>query len=180
MHHSVEVVGRPLADAGLVVRRDVGDVEIAERRGHRPAARELLAVGVGVAGDAIARAREIFAALIVCVVGFVAAAGAVVLRQHARRRVYSATTPATTASTTTSDDDAQAAASRHRGFRTTAACARGWTIRATGRPADPAARARRPPQRCRLPTSASAMRFMQSGSAACRLPTRQRVSCATI
>ena len=61
MHHLVELVARPLADAGLVVRRDVGGVERAERRRHRAAASEEFACRRCVAGNAVAGAGEIFA-----------------------------------------------------------------------------------------------------------------------
>ena len=63
VHGPVEVVRGPQADAGLVVGRDVGHVEVAERGGHRAAPGERLAGGLRVAGDAVARAREIFAAV---------------------------------------------------------------------------------------------------------------------
>ena len=35
VHHPVEIVGGPAADAGVVVGRDVGHVQVAERRRHR-------------------------------------------------------------------------------------------------------------------------------------------------
>ena len=61
MHHLVELVGRPLADAGLRIGRDVGGVERAERRLHRQAAGKGLAFARGVAGDAVAGAGQVFA-----------------------------------------------------------------------------------------------------------------------
>ena len=61
MHHLVELVGRPHPDAGLRIGRDVGGVERAERRLHRQAAGKGLAFARGVAGDAVAGAREVFA-----------------------------------------------------------------------------------------------------------------------
>ena len=61
VHHLVELVGRPHADAGLRIGRDVGGVERAERRLHRQAAGKGLAFARGVTGDAVAGAGEIFA-----------------------------------------------------------------------------------------------------------------------
>lgn len=63
VHRAVEVVRRPLADAVLVVRRDVRRVHRAERRRHRQAARERLAAAHGVARDTVADACEVFALL---------------------------------------------------------------------------------------------------------------------
>ncbi|CAM2151862.1 hypothetical protein PT2222_270036 [Paraburkholderia tropica] len=63
VHGAVEVVAAPLADAVLVVGRDVRRVERAEGRGHRQAAREGLAAAHRVTGDAVAGAGQILALL---------------------------------------------------------------------------------------------------------------------
>ena len=61
VHHLVELIGRPCADPGLRIRRDVRRIERAERRMHRQAAGKYLAFARGVAGDAVAGTGEIFA-----------------------------------------------------------------------------------------------------------------------
>ena len=63
VHRPVKVVGRPVTDAGLRIGRDVGREHIAERRVHAPAAGEGQAAFLGMAGDAIAGAREVLASL---------------------------------------------------------------------------------------------------------------------
>src|SRR6185437_3786034 len=60
---AVEVFERVVTDAGLLVRRDVGRIEGAQRRGDAQAAGVGLAVLDGVAGDAVAGAGQVFAAL---------------------------------------------------------------------------------------------------------------------
>ena len=60
-HGTVEVLEAVVADAGLAVRGDVGRVHRADRRFHRQAPGERLAVPGGVAGHAIAGAGQVFA-----------------------------------------------------------------------------------------------------------------------
>src|SRR6266851_5159127 len=62
---AVEILEAPGAEPGLLVRRDVGRIERAERRRQGAAAGEALAVvlGIGVAADAIRRVEDIGAAL---------------------------------------------------------------------------------------------------------------------
>lgn len=59
-HGTVEVLEAVVADAGLAVRGDVGRVHRADRRFHRQAPGERLAVPGGVAGHAIAGAGQVF------------------------------------------------------------------------------------------------------------------------
>ena len=63
MHRAREIVLRPAADAGRVVRREVRRHDRAERRLQRKAAGKRLAAGRGMAGDAIAGGRQRLAAL---------------------------------------------------------------------------------------------------------------------
>src|SRR5215831_5800537 len=53
----------PAPNTGLGIRCNIGAVERPERRGERPTAREWLAAGRGVAGDAAARSHQILAVL---------------------------------------------------------------------------------------------------------------------
>ena len=59
VHRAPELRGRPGADAGLRVRREVARVDRAERRGDALAAGERRAAAVGVAGGAVAGARQV-------------------------------------------------------------------------------------------------------------------------
>src|SRR5207249_3835068 len=63
MHHSIEVVRGPIADACLRIGRDVRRVQRAERRGERTIAGKYSSARDRVAGDAITGLREIFAVL---------------------------------------------------------------------------------------------------------------------
>jgi hypothetical protein len=58
-HGALEGLDAPVADAGLLIRRDVGRIDRAERRGHRETAGEGLAAGRSVAGDAVADGGEL-------------------------------------------------------------------------------------------------------------------------
>src|SRR5260221_6926742 len=62
---AVEIREAPGAEPGLLVRRDVGRIERAERRRQGAAAGEALAIvlGIGVAAEAIRRVEDIGAAL---------------------------------------------------------------------------------------------------------------------
>ncbi len=62
MQRLPEIVGRPGADAGVRVRRDVRSVHRAERRGNGSAARQCLAAPAGVAGHAVACQRQVTSA----------------------------------------------------------------------------------------------------------------------
>ena len=62
MQGGVELISRPVADAGLAIWRDVGRIERAERRRHGQPAGEQRTAGIGVAGNAVAGAGQIFAA----------------------------------------------------------------------------------------------------------------------
>ncbi len=58
-----------IADAGLLVRGNIGGVDIADGRGHRQAAGKRLAARSGMAGDAVAGRHQRFRAVnikIVC------------------------------------------------------------------------------------------------------------------
>ena len=59
---ALELFLGPVADAVLLVRRDVGCVQRAERRSHRQVSCELGTVPVGVTRGAVRHVREIFAA----------------------------------------------------------------------------------------------------------------------
>ena len=61
MHDAIELLVGHLADAGVAVGRDVGRVDLAERRIHAEAAGHRLAARRGVAGNAIAGGGEVFA-----------------------------------------------------------------------------------------------------------------------
>ena len=63
MHGRQELGVGVIADAGLLVRRDVGGIDGAERHVEGEAAREGRAAGGGVAGLAVRGMGEIFAAL---------------------------------------------------------------------------------------------------------------------
>jgi hypothetical protein len=60
-HGAVEILERVVPDAIVGIGRDVGRIDGAERRPHLEAARERLAAGHGMASDAIAGARHVFA-----------------------------------------------------------------------------------------------------------------------
>ena len=60
-HQLVEIFKTPVADAVLLVRRDIGGVHLADRRGHAEAASIWFALRGCVAGDAVAGARQVFA-----------------------------------------------------------------------------------------------------------------------
>ena len=63
MHRVEEILIAVIADAGLLVRRDVGRIERAERQLEAEAAGIFLAARRGVADHAVRRPRQIFAAL---------------------------------------------------------------------------------------------------------------------
>ena len=61
MHRLHKLVIGPIADPGLLVRRDVRRIERAERQLEGEAPRERLAALCGMAADAVGGASEIFA-----------------------------------------------------------------------------------------------------------------------
>jgi hypothetical protein len=62
MHRAPEVVAVPVANAGLFVRRQVGCVNVAERRRYGATAGIGIAAARGVAAHAIADACQVFSA----------------------------------------------------------------------------------------------------------------------
>ncbi len=62
MHGIEEILVAVVADAGLLVRRDVGRVERAERQFEGEPAGEWLAALRGVANDTVGSVREVLAA----------------------------------------------------------------------------------------------------------------------
>ena len=62
LHGLDELIVGPVADAGFLVRRDVGRVQRAERHLHRQAAGVGLATFGDVAGQAVRGAGQVFAA----------------------------------------------------------------------------------------------------------------------
>jgi len=76
LHGLDELIVGPVADAGFLVRRDVGRVQRAERHLHRQAAGVGLAAFGDVAGQAVRGAGEVFAAF---------EQGVVRLLRHGRR-----------------------------------------------------------------------------------------------
>ena len=76
-HCLLEVVIAVSADAGLFIRGDISGIDGADRGCHRQPAGKGFTLFAGVAGDAVSRARQIFAA-------FDQIAGTVVGRHRAR------------------------------------------------------------------------------------------------